>query len=326
MNGMMRVSSQFLPIRPTLEKEICLPKIWSRWRRAVGGGLVLGGLSFVLTATGAPWIQTTSFPIPAGNFGQPEGFTEHSMVYASGFLYHAGGFGSVYGWSARILYSQVQSNGTIGTWNETTPMLAMILDHASVAANGFVYVLGGTHYTPDSNGGYETLTNAVYYSQINSNGTLGIWQTATPLPQPAYLFSASVWSNRIYCIGGWNGQALISNVYSATIQSDGSLSAWGTQRSLPLAISTHAGVANGMIYVLGGAINGGTAIHNKVYYAVINADGTLGIWNETTPLPESLSALRAVAANGRVFVMGGWNGIAPSRPFYSAPVKGDGSL
>ena len=43
--GMIRVSHQFPLIRPALEKEICRPKIWSRWRRAVGGGLVLGGLS-----------------------------------------------------------------------------------------------------------------------------------------------------------------------------------------------------------------------------------------------------------------------------------------
>ena len=312
---MIRVSHQFPLIRPTLEKEICLPKILSRWRRAVGGGMVLGALSFVLTATGAPWVQTTSLP---------EGFSDHTMVYASGFLYLAGGFSPIFGESERVFYSQVQSNGTIGAWNVTTPMPAKIFAHASVAANGFVYVLGGYHYTDAT--GYQ-LTNAVYYSQINSNGTLGTWQTATPLPQPAYFFSASVWSNRIYCIGGWNGQADISNVYSATIQADGSLSAWVTQRSLPVAIYTHAGVANGMLYVLGGAINDGSAVQNKVYYAAINADCTLGIWNQTTPLPESFSGPGAVAANGRVFVMGGSVvGGSATKSLYSAPVKGDGSL
>ena len=286
----------------------------ARWRRVVGCGMVLGGLSLALTATGAPWVQTTSLP---------EGYAEHSMAYASGFLYHAGGFNAYYGESAAVLYSQVQSNGTIGAWNVTTSLPAMMVDHAEVAANGCVYVLGGNHYIVAS--GY-TVTNAVYYSKINSNGSLGTWQTATPLPQVAFFLSASVWNNRIYAIGGYNGQTLMSNVYSAIIQADGSVSAWVTQRPLPDAIFTHAGAANGMLYVLGGVVNGGTTIQNKVYYASINADGTLGIWNQTAPLPSQLTNLGAVAANGQVFVIGGSDGSSLTRSFFIAPVAGDGSL
>ena len=276
--------------------------------------------SLASTVVAAPWTQTTSLPA---------GYAEHSLVYASGFLYQTGGFNFNYGESAEVFYSQVQSNGTIGAWNSATPLPAVTLDHAGVAANGFVYVLGGNYFTPDGGGllgGYYTITNAVYYSQINPNGSLGTWQTANSLPQPAWLLSAAVWNNRIYAIGGYNGEALISNVYSAIIQADGSLSAWVTQRPLPDAIYAHAGVANGMLYVLGGVVNSGTTIQNKVYYAKINADGTLGIWNQTTPLPEPLVNFGAVAANGRVFVMAGSNGSSPTNGFYSAPVLGDGSL
>ena len=288
-----------------------------KWKRAkTAGALPLLLSLFFLTLPGlaAPWVQTTSLPDP---------YSDHSMVYASGFLYHAGGFNpNTYGESDRVFYSPVQSNGTIGDWNVTTPMPAKILDHAGVAANGFVYVLGGYHYIPD----YYTITNAVYYSKINSNGSLGTWQTANPLPQPVIFNSASVWNNRIYAIGGWNGQALISNVYSAMIQADGSLSAWVTQRPLPDAIYTHAGVANGILYVLGGAVNGGTTAQDKVYYATINADGTLEFWNQTTHLPQPITNPTAVAAGGRVFVMGGSIGGAATKNCYSAPVGGDGSL
>ena len=286
-----------------------------KWKRASTAGALLLSLCF-LTSPGlaAPWVQTTSLP---------EGFTEHSTVYASGFLYHTGGFSVASGESARVFYSQVQSNGTIGAWNETTPLPEVVLDHAGVAANGFVFVLGGNRYTEAN--GYST-TNTVYYSKINTNGSLGVWQTANPLPQSAYWLSAAVWNNRIYVIGGVNvnGQANISNVYSAIIQADGSLSAWVTQRSLSVAIHAHAGVANGMLYVLGG--NVGTTVQNKVYYATINADGTLGNWNETTSLLEPLSNFGAVAANGRVFVMGGWLGASATSGFYTAAVVGDGSL
>ena len=278
--------------------------------------LLLFTLTVAVPGLAAPWIQTTSLPL---------GVSDHTMVYASGFLYHAGGVDSINGESARVFYSQVQSNGTIGVWNETSPLPAVIRDHAGVTANGFVYVLGGLQL--DTDGGYVT-TNAVYYSKINTNASLGIWQPAIPLPQPALLFlSASVWNNRIYATGGWNGQTLINNVYSATIQADGSLSAWVTQRPLPVAIYAHAGVANGMLYVFGGAINGGTTVTNKVYYAKINDDGTLGVWNETTPLPLPLNNHGAVAAGGRVYVMGGAiSGGFLANVHYSAPVAGDGSL
>ena len=289
----------------------------TKWKRARTAGVlaVLLSLCFLtLPGLAAPWVQTTSLPDP---------YAEHSMVYASGFLYHVGGFNAHSGESASVFYSQVQGNGTIGAWNVTTPLPEAILDHAGVAANGFVYVLGGNHYS-DTNG--YTIANAVYYSKINSNGSLGNWQTANPLPQPAYFMSASVWNNRIYVIGGFNTQTLFSNVYSAIIQADGSLSVWTNQRSLPDAITAHASVANGKLYVLGGTVNGGATIQNKVYYATINADGTLDFWNQTTPLSQPLSNIGAVAANGRIFVMGGWNGSSPTSGFYNAPVAGDGSL
>ena len=71
--------------------------------------------SLASTVVAAPWTPTTSLPV---------GYTEHSLVYASGFLYHTGGFNFIYGESADVFYSQVQSNGTIGAWNSATPLPA----------------------------------------------------------------------------------------------------------------------------------------------------------------------------------------------------------
>ena len=291
---------------------------------AISGGLRLGMLTggwclLCPIAIAAPWTATTSLP---------EGFTEHSMSYASGFLYHAGGFGPDNGESDKVYYSQVQANGTLGAWNVTAPLPAIVLDHAGLAANGFVYVLGGNHYTPDGSdyGGYFTISNIVYYAKINANGSLGSWSTAAPLPQPVYFHSAASWNGRIYVIGGWNGSTLSNAVYSANILVDGSLSPWVVQRALPDPIYTQAQVSNGFLYVLGGVVNGGTQIQNNVYYSRINADGTLGPWNSGTPLPQPLSQTAAVAAGGRVFVMGGANGASPTNGFYSAPVGADGAL
>jgi hypothetical protein len=117
-----------------------------------------------------------------------------------------------------------------------------------------------------------------------------------------------------------------SNVYSATIQADGSLSSWVTQPSLPNGVLAQGEAANGVLYVLGGSFDGGDALANSVYYSEINADGSLAGWNQTTPLPQSNAYFSVVAAGGRIFTMGGFNGSSITSTFNIAPVIGDGTL
>ena len=272
--------------------------------------------SLALPGLGAPWVQTTSLP---------DAYDNHSLVYASGYLYQAGGDSSNDGFPAgtNVFYAQVHSDGTIGSWNVATPLPEAVAFHAGVAANGFVYVLGGNHYNPVDG---ITISSAVYYAKINSDGSLGSWHTANPLPHLSQLLSASAWNNRIYVVGGSDGNDLQNTVYSATIQTDGSLSAWVAQAPFPYGVYTQAEAANGMLYVLGGVTGDGSTILNTVYYSKINADGTLAGWNQTASLPQPESEFGAVAANGWVFSIGGWNVSGPTSSFYGASVKGDGSL
>ena len=190
----------------------------------------LGLASLTLTAAGQSWVQTTSLP---------DGYAGHSLAYASGFLYQAGGGSNSNGVQdgVNVFYAQVESNGMIGAWNTATPLPEAVWLHAGVAANGFVYVLGGEHYTLATS---LYITNTVYYAKINPDGSLGSWQTTTPLPQPVFGLSASAWNNTIYVAGGENDQAgtIINADYSARIQSDGTLSAWVPQSPLPVPNGT----------------------------------------------------------------------------------------
>ena len=275
-------------------------------------------LTLALRGLAAPWVQTTSLP---------DGYFGHSLAYSSGYLYQAGGFSGNNGIQdgINVFYSQVHSNGTIGSWNSTTPLPEVAAYHAGVAANGFVYVIGGVTFDP-VNG--ITISNNVYYAKINSDGSLGAWNVANPLPQNLFLLSASVWNNTIYAAGGYNGgETLSTNVYSAQIQANGSLSSWIMQNPLPIAlgINGQAGVANGYLYEMGGLNNSGNAISN-VYYTKINSDGTLAGWNQTVPLPQPESDFGSIAANGFVFSMGGSDGLGNISSFYIAAVNGNGSL
>jgi hypothetical protein len=284
--------------------------------------LMLSLLSLVLPGLRAQWVQTTSLPAPYSN---------HTLTYSSGYLYQAGGSTSDTNFGgSNVFYARVDNDGTIGSWNAATPLPDSVAYHAGVTANGFVYVLGGVHYNP-SEDDYGDTTNIVYYAQVNPDGSLGSWQTANPLPDSLQFLSASVWNNQIYVIGGFDefddNFTLQNTVYSATIQTDGSLSAWTTQAPIPVATWAQAEAANGFLYVLGGAVIENSAVVTNVYYSKINADGTLAGWNQTASLPQTESAFGAVAANGCVFSVGGVNNddVATSN-VYCAAVNGAGSL
>jgi N-acetylneuraminic acid mutarotase len=264
--------------------------------------------------SGASWITTTSLP---------DGYSDHALVYWNGFLYQTGGSSATRGVTdgTNVFYSQLGGGGTTGLWKSTTSLPAAIRDHAGAAANGCVYVLGGEHYVS----GTEVVSSTVYYAQTNANGSLGAWQTTTALPHALYLHSAAVWSNTIYIVGGTDNINFYSNVYSATIQTNGSLSAWNAVTSLPAAVVGQAEAVNGVLYVIGGSINQDSQVTAAVYYSKINGDGSLAGWSQTAPLPQALTGLGAIAAGGYVFFIGGWNSV-PTNGFFAAIARGGGSL
>jgi hypothetical protein len=281
-------------------------------------GLMLCWASLAWPGLAAPWVQTTSLP---------DGYNAHTLVYASGYLYNIGGSDNTDGDAAgtNVFCAQVHSDGTIGAWTNATSLPEAVLNHASVVANGFVYVLGGYHFNPATFD--DVASDIVYYSKVNTNGSLDSWQTANPLPNGLVYLSASVWNNTIYVVGGLDANSdLTKMVYSAQIQADGSISAWITQAQLPVPIYTQAEVANGFLYVIGGLINGGSEAANTVYYTKINSDGTLAGWIQTTLMPQRLSSFGVETAGGRVYTIGGYTGGSFANSFYKAMVMGDGSL
>jgi len=248
------------------------------------------------------------------------------MAYFGGFLYHTGGFTYTGGTddSTNVFYATVSSNGIIGSWIKTTGSPEGIYDHASIAANGFLYVLGGMVVT--TNG--DLYSDALYYSKLNLDGSIGVWQAANRCPYALTLLSAAEWNNRIFIVGGFTDSGATNGVFSAQIQTNGSLGPWVAQTPLPLngGIFAHASVANGNLYVIGGLHSNGYTLTRKVYYSKINADGTLAGWAQTSLLPQAVSDIEAVAANGRIFAIGGTDGFSPLNYVQNATVNGDGSL
>jgi hypothetical protein len=179
--------------------------------------------------------------------------SEQASVISNGYIYSMGSTGSGVA-STSVEFAKLNTNGTTGTWATTTTLPGTIASNEGIAANGYVYVLGG------DNGSAPHDTGVVYYAHINGDGTLGTWQTS------ANNFSANP----------------VANACAVTL--------------------------NGYAYVIGGAISSfGTQI-TTVSFAKLNPDGSTGTWATTTVLNTKVEGAGCTAANGHIYVVGGYNG------------------
>ena len=152
------------------------------------------------------------------------------------------------------------------------------------------------------------------------------WTSGTSLPSSLQNSQAIVTNNRVYLLGGMTDTSTyVSTVYTAIINSDGTLGTWSTGTSLPVGLAnSQAIVTNNRVYLLGGA-TGNYSRTSTVYTAIINSDGTLGTWSTGTSLPVGLANSQAVITNSMVYLIGGYNGGATSAVYY-AIINSDGTL
>jgi hypothetical protein len=306
------------------------------------------GVNFLVTASVAlspstiAWGSTTA--LPAAIQGFPTVITPISTTSGSTstFVYALGGntaaSGSVNGrdFNVATVYSNTLNDGTGGSiagtleatsWTtEANALPAPRGFAAGAVANGFnskvsgsgtLYVLGGL----DGNG---AATNTVYYASLSSTGAVGAWAPTTALPQALYAFRAAVFRGRVYVAGGNAATDMpTATVYSAPINSDGTLGAWSTSLpSLQAPVAYHDLVTlGGVLYVLGGtgsaAVDPVSAAQStgtvaSVYYNSINPDGTLAgmTWTANpASLIKHVEKHTVVAIGSYVLVSGGlYNG------------------
>lgn len=238
----------------------------------------------------AGWSAQPSLPLAIYN---------HAGALANGFFIISGGEQAEHTGVQSAVYTAPVSNGTIGSWTSTTPLPNRVFDHMSVSDGaGHVLVLGG--FVPGAGPVATT-----YVATVNNDGTLGQWLATTPLPEPLGEASAAVAGGYVYVTGGHTtSYVAVSDVYSAPINSDGTLGAWTKLVSLPQARWDAADVIwNNDLFVVGG-FGGKQAAQATVYRAALNGDGTIGPWLALTPMPHSMAELGGTLANGWMFAAG----------------------
>lgn len=222
----------------------------------------------------------------------------HGQAVYNGYVYVGGGLGASA--LSDIQYAQINSDGTLGTWNSTASIPganAARYGEGMVAYNGRMYIMGG--YTG------STYLDDVLYTDINSDGTLSSsWQTSSVvLPTTRYTFGLVAYENRFYLTGGSNA-TVKNDAYYATINADGSIGSWTSTSIVSGSRFKHSMVQyNGYLYVAGG--NNGATYYNDVQYAKVNSDGSLGSWTATTSFTTGRYSMGLVANNGYMYLTGG---------------------
>jgi len=120
----------------------------------------------------------------------------------------------------------------------------------------FAYTIGG--YKGDVG---NPVTADVFVAPIDTKtGAIGAATPVTPLPKPISFGEAIAVDDFIFVVGGRAqvfGAPGTTDVFTARVQSDGTLSAWTIVNTLPMARTNHElALAGDFLVITGGAVNG----------------------------------------------------------------------
>ena len=210
--------------------------------------------------------------------------------------------------------------GALKSWATTTNLTSARYNNAIVIKNGFIYTSGGY--------GGGTYLNTVQYAPINANGSIGAWASTTSFATGREAQAMQEYNGFMYIFGGSYDfpRNYLGDVQYAPINADGTLGAWNTTTSLPIAglAKTNVAMHNGYVYA-GGVNSGGN--NKQLHYAPINSDGTIGSWTATTNLSTPIQAASLAAYNGYLYAAGGLDaGFSATTGVEYAPINSDGTI
>jgi hypothetical protein len=184
---------------------------------------------------------------------------------------------------------QAQSDGTPGSWSIKAPMRIKLFEVAAAAANGKIYVLGGSapgRVFQSLNQEYDPATDR--------------WRQRAPLPRALDHAGATGLNGKIYVGGGFTA-AGHSAPTDAMLEYDPATDTWRALAPLKSPRgSVGVTVLGGKIHAIGG--RGPDKVTIGTHEVYVPASGT---WSELAPLPTARDHLAVVAASGRIHAIGG---------------------
>lgn len=254
----------------------------------------------VINADGSLGAWSSSSPSLPTTRGWP------GVVAANGSLYVIGGNTVGFGTGTQTVYkSTIGAGGLPGAFVTTgqaqLPGAVGRTEFGTTLFAGYIYLAGG----------YDTANStAVYLGTFDGGGNITTWTTTgvaaiTTGRRDLSLVSAGAY---LYAIGGYDGTNAYADVQMAQPSTtDGTISSWTKVRELPYKLGgTSAVGANGYLFVFGGrSADTASGCSSKSYVASVNADGTIGEWQQA---PNTLASARfgtAAAFYNGYFVLSG---------------------
>lgn len=189
----------------------------------VGGDLSSGRAQLVyrLTPSGSLFDYGVAGTLPTG-------LQDATASIDNGWLIVTGGLSDT-GARQDVRVASVGAYGGLGAFSLVGSLPNKRVAHQAVVVRNRLYVIGGTAYAPETPSG---ASNTVWHTAINSNGTLGPWQTTTPLPERLTDHAAVAIGDDIYVVGGQGPTEVSDRTHYATVNADGSISSWQTSTDL----------------------------------------------------------------------------------------------
>ncbi len=265
----------------------------------------------------AGWLAEPSFNYPR---------RAPAAVTHNGYIYIVGGIDGNERYVHTVEYAPIKTDGRLGQWRTTSSLNEGRFYNATVAANGYLYALGGGNGAPGSNN-YPIAS--VERATIKADGSLGPWQQINAMLSPRRGLKTVLYNDTIYAIGGYDGRFLKS-IEQSRIQTDGNLSTWQMEqhRSVIDRYIHSAALFDQTIYLLGGHMrNTNQASYSDVETSQITAAGRLTPWQQET---HGLQTPRLVAESftlGRfLYIAGGHTGTQRLNSVEVSNINNDGTL
>ena len=230
----------------------------------------------------------------------PTARMQFATVAYNNKLYIFGGINAAGASLNDVQVADILPTGNIGAWS-TTGMQTLPdvrFGHSVQQYNDTFYLIGG-----NSSG---TLRNTVYYSKINSNGTMNAWTPTSSFATARYSGGGSMTGlvgGYIYLAGGCSTltsgfcSTIAQDVQLASINADGTLAQWNGIITLSNQRIGYSFVAwQGGLYRIGGCNRQNTATgvcyatHQDVEYGLINQDGDASTVNNSNAYNATLTA------------------------------------
>lgn len=216
----------------------------------------------------------------------------------------------------------IEADGSLGKWVVGRPIPVPTGGHVGGFVSGVLVIAGGNT---------GTITDLSYSSVLNPDGSLGPWKVQDSVGHPRMHAGSFTKGDTMWVLGGFNDQSVWSDIVSATVEPDGTVSSWKPAGSLPGPRSHFSlTLVDDYVYITGGldmsAYDDPPDLQDA-WRGQIQADGTVGAWTKLTDLPVAEATHASFFYGGYLYVCGGINNVPEQEDrCWSAPVEADHSL